>query len=179
MKAPQEIKDSAADFGRFVQLQELFFDSETKLAALQVDADKTLAGVLEAMKRDYVDSKTVRDQAEAELKALALKHPEWKTGETIKTPFGSVEFRHTDKLVVANPERTLGLLDKVVTVGASGLRRTLVELDLEAMERVDAATLELLGATWETTESIKVKPAKIDMGKAAAPATAGTKKGKA
>ncbi|MEI6723955.1 MAG: host-nuclease inhibitor Gam family protein [Betaproteobacteria bacterium] len=179
MKAPTDIKDSAADFGRFVQLQELFFDSETKLAALQVDADKTLAGVLEAMKRDYVDHKTVRDQAEAELKALALKHPEWKTGETIKTPFGAVEFRHTEKLVVANPERTLGLLDKVVgPAGAAGLRRTLVELDVEALERVDATTLDLLGASWETTESLRVKPAKIDMGKASAPATAG-KKGKA
>lgn len=172
---PAAPSPSAADaFGRLVNLQELFFTTETKLVSMQTNVDKELAFWLESIKADYVANKTVRDQAEAEIKALALAHPEWKDGETIKTPFGTIQFRSASKLEVASEERTLATLEITAPEMAAKLTRTETTLNREALESVPDETLELLGVKRVTTTSITVKPARVDLGKAANPKTVKT-----
>lgn len=162
---------TADAFGRLVNLQELFFTTETKLTSMQANVDTALALWLETIKGDYVANKTIRDQAEAEIKALALAHPEWKDGETIKTPFGTIQFRSASKLDVASEERTLATLEITAPEMAAKLTRTETTLNREALESVPDETLELLGVKRVTTTSITVKPARVDLGKAANPKT--------
>ena len=166
--------DSASDFAQLVQMQELFFESETTLNALQSDMDKILSAALETLKKKYIDNKVIRDQSEAAIKALAMKHPEWKSGQTIKTPFGVVEFRKSQRLEVASEPRAMELIQGLREHPEEFINIT-KELDLEALERLDDTVLEALGIARVNTEKITVKPAKFDMGKAAAPATVSTK----
>lgn len=173
--APTPMATTNADaFGRLVNLQELFFATETKLASLQTDIDTALANWLAAVKPIYVAHKTTRDEAEAEIKALAMAHPEWKDGETIKTPFGTIQFRSASKLEVTSEERTLATLELTAPEMAEKLTRTETTLNREALETVPDETLELLGVKRVTTTSITVKPARVDLGKAANPKTVKT-----
>lgn len=165
---------SADDFSRLVNLQELFLNTENMLASLQVAVDDLLAVSLKNAKDDYVAHKTIRDQAEAEIKALAAAHPEWKDGETIKTPFGTIQFRSASKLEVTSEERTLATLELTAPEMAEKLTRTATTLNREALETVPDETLVLLGVKRVTTTSITVKPARVDLGKSANPKTVKT-----
>jgi hypothetical protein len=177
-----QTRTTAEAFGRLVNLQELYLATEIKLAEMQSTFDAAFADGLAGINEDYIAHKTTRDEAEVEIKSLAAAHPEWKDGETIKTPFGTIQFRHTSKLEVANEERTLGTLALTAPEMAEKLTRTETTLNREALESLPDETLELLGVKRTTTSSITVKPARVDLGKAANPKTAKaekTPKGKA
>ena len=55
---------------------------------------------------------------------------------------------------------------------------TTVELDLEALEKLDDDELAMIGAERVATEKVTVKRAQVDMGKAANPATVKAPKAK-
>lgn len=161
---------SYKDFERLVELQQLFAQSDTALDQVQVDADRALSATTDRAKQSYAAAKTLRDEAEAEIRTLVGRHPEWLDGRTIRTPYGSIEFRKSSKLEVASDEATVALIDAIYTrPGATHrpdqLVRTVREPNLEVLDTLSDDELKKVGIVRKSTESITVKRAKVELGK--------------
>lgn len=165
-----QVQQCSADFVQLLELQQLFADADAQFNAVQSAADANLLAILDGAKTQYAGAKAIRDAAEAEIKALAAKHPEWIDGRSIKTPFGSIDLRSSTKIVVANPEATIALIDAIYSRPGSEwtpdkLVRTAREPNLEALDVLSDEQLAKIGARRESTESLTVKRAKVDLGK--------------
>lgn len=163
--------DTTKDFARLVELQQLFTESDAAFDTIQLTCDRKVAALLDTQKEGWAAAKVVRDQAEAEIKALVERHPEWKDGETVKTPFGSVQFRGGTKIEIPNPEATIAIIDSVYSKPESPWRpeqlvRTIREPNLETLEALDDSELQKLGCRRVSTQSITVKRMKVDLAKA-------------
>lgn len=161
---------SEADFQRLISLQQLFSEADAKFDRIQAKVDDLLRVSIDGEKSEYAAAKSVRDEAEAEIKVIVGRHPEWLDGRSIKTPFGSVEFRSGSKIVVANPEATVALIDAVHGRPGSEwkpdqLVRTERTPNLDALHVLTDDQLAKIGARREKTESVTVKRAKVDLGK--------------
>lgn len=156
-----------------ISLLAVFTDADNRLNKIQTQANEALIDTLDGAKREFAELQAARDGAEAEIKDLAKRHPEWCDGRTIKTPYGTVKFTRTTSLEIANPEVTLALIkaspDAEFRVRAI---RTIEEPAKEALEALDEASLAKLAVRRVATDSITVKAAKVDMGKAGKPAAA-------
>lgn len=157
-------------FQRLVELQQLFAQSDTALDEVQINADRALSATTDRAKQSYAAAKALRDEAEAEILALVARHPEWLDGRTIKTPYGQIEFRKSEKLEVASDEATVALIDAIYTrPGATHrpeqLVRTVRKPNLEVLGTLSDDELKKVGIVRKETESITVKRAKVDLGK--------------
>lgn len=159
-----------ADFQRLISLQQLFSEADAKFDRIQAKVDDVLRVSIDCEKAEYAAAKSVRDEAEAEIKLIVGRHPEWLDGRSVKTPFGSVEFRAGSKIVVANEEATVALIDAVHGRPGSEWRpdqlvRTERTPNLDALHVLSDDQLAKIGARREKTESVTVKRAKVELGK--------------
>lgn len=155
-----------------ISLLAVFTEAEIRLALIQGRANEALMDTLDGAKKEFAELQAARDGAEAEIKDLAKRHPEWCDGRTIKTPYGTVKFTRTTSLEIPNPEVTLTLI-KASSDAEFRARavRVIEEPAKEALENLDDEALAKLGVKRVVSDSITVKPAKVDMGKAGKPAT--------
>lgn len=156
-----------------IDLLAVFTDADNRLAKIQTQANEALIDTLDAAKKEYAELQAARDGAEREIKDLAQRHPEWLAdSRTIKTPYGSVKFTETTSLEIPNPEVTLTLIRALPDDELKNrLIRTVEEPAREAMETMKDDELASLGVRRVKTDSVSVKAARVEMGKAGKPGT--------
>lgn len=159
----------ANPFARLIELQTAFTEADNKLAAIEAEIQPKVAAVVESQKTAWTDARAQRDEAEREIRALAERHPEWMDGQSIKTPFGSIQFRDSKKLEIPNPDATVALIRHLVTDEKLRDLALKVQVDprVEVLETFETSFLAKLGVNRVATTSITVKPAKVDMAKEA------------
>ena len=165
------------DYSNLANLLSVHTEAAIRLAEIQSQADSTLMESLDELKPEHVQAQTALEESEAAIKLLAKSHPEWMDGRSIKTPYGTVRFTRSTKIEVANEEATITLIRATYLDGADVYLRVATELNLETLELLPEADLAKLGLSRVTTDSVSVKPAKVDMGKASkakGPKAAGT-----
>jgi hypothetical protein len=165
--------EATADFQNAVQLLALLTDVSNRLGALENEANDELLEILDQKRPDYAELQAKLNDIERGLELLALKHQEWfAVKKTIKTPYGVMRFRSSTKLEVPNEEATLAKLelmeakDQEGSFRASLYTREEKTLNLEALEKLDDATLLRLGVKRVKEEKFSATPAKLEMGKA-------------
>ncbi|ODU25020.1 MAG: hypothetical protein ABS95_01185 [Verrucomicrobia bacterium SCN 57-15] len=186
MKATKKIKiPITEDFQEMINLLAVYTDANNRLAALQTEANDNLMLWLDESKVEYAKLQETLTKAEAAIEGIVRRHPEWfQEKKSIKTPFGTVKSTSTPKLVIPNEEATmvrLQLKAERSQIAAEAARaegkdvpifddkafvRTKQELDREALEKLEDHELAELGISRIKEESVSVKPATLDMGKA-------------
>lgn len=161
------MKDSPESFTNLVNLLSVYTEASIRLAELQSSADTQLMEAVDEQRPDYVRAQTALEESEKAIKDLAQAHPEWLDGRTIKTPYGSIRFTKSTKLEIPNPEATIALINSYFPGDlADAFQRVTTEPNVETLETLPDEDLARLGISRVTTDSISVKPAKVDMGKA-------------
>jgi hypothetical protein len=164
-----------------IGLLAVFTEADNRLTKIQTQANEALIDTLDGAKKEYAELQAARDGAEAEIKDLAKRHPEWLAdSRTIKTPYGTVKFTETTSLEIPNPEVTLTLIKHLPDAELrERLIRTVEEPAKEALEAMKDDELAALGVRRIKTDSVTVKAAKVEMGKAGKPGTTKETKAKA
>ena len=171
--AADPLAGSADSFLHFVELQRRYDAIANRLDELEAGANRTLETTLGATAGEYAALRVDLEALERQLSTLAAAHPEWREGQSIRTPLGKVEFRRASRLLPANPTASLLLIESLVGPHSQvdqlrGWRPEqfiVVEksLKLEALEALDDPTLRMLGIERIRSETISVKPARIDL----------------
>lgn len=167
---------AAANFKNLVDLMAIMAEGSARMGELENGLQQDWIDLVDARKKDYASLQFDIGQAEEAIEHLALTNPQWfEKAKTLKTPYGSVSFRKTRKLEVPNEEVSILLLEQL---GQDGLPfvRTAKALNLEALEKLDDKELERLRIKRVTTESLSIKPTKVDLGKAVKQALKAEKK---
>lgn len=159
--------NSADSYANLVNLLAVYTEASIRLTELQAAADSTLMEALDESKPEYVQARTAVEQAEEAIKELAKAHPEWMTGRAIKTPYGTVKFTRGTRVESLNEEATITLIETVFAERQEAFLRQTTELNLETLATLSDDELALIGMRRVTEDSVSVKPAKVDMGKAA------------
>lgn len=161
---------TAQDFAKFVDLQQLHTSTYNRLQKLEVTMNEDSQKAAEKHSADYVVLQEDFSKLDAELKAFFEKFPEWRGDKkSVTTPFGSVEQRTVVEIEITKPQVTValikarGLTDKDFT--AADFLHVEEKPNIEALERLDDAQLAALGAQRVRRESVTVKPAKVSVAK--------------
>jgi hypothetical protein len=172
---PAPLPIDSEDFKHLVDLVALYTDASNSIKSLEADANAEFLEILDDKKPTYAKLQAVLTDSETALEALALKHPEWfQTRKSIKTPYGTVKLTKSTKLSVKNEELSIVLIERALenSVGKPNyhplaeLLRTRIELNLEALEKLDDDVLKAFKIQRIVTDNFSVVPAEIDMGKA-------------
>lgn len=155
-------------FANLVKLLAVYSEATIRLSEMQAATDSALMEALDESQGDYVTAQTAVEQAEAAIKELAKAHPEWMTGRAIKTPYGTVKFTRSTRVEAKDDAMSIILIQQCFPPEEAGayLRRT-TELNLETLATLSDDDLALIRMCRVTEDSVSVKPAKVDMGKAA------------
>jgi len=161
-----------------VNLLAVYSEASNRLDELEASANGSLLELIDAHKTEYAQLQHTLAQTETALEVIALSHPDWfsEKRRSIKTPYGTVKFHASIKLEVKNEEVTLLLLDKLAQENPEFKRvdyvRAHEELNIEALEKLDDATLKKLRIDRVPNDNFSVVAAKVDMGKAVKEAVA-------
>lgn len=164
------IQENTQDFARLVELLQKHSSGTNDLAKLETEMSRLSLNAASARLTDYVVLQEQNAAVEAEIKVLFEKHPEWR-GEkkSVATPFGSVEQRSTTELQIDNPVMTLALIraraNRDDFFCAGDYIHVEESPDKEALEKLSDEELEELAVKRVKTESITVKPAKVNAAK--------------
>jgi hypothetical protein len=158
------------DFARLTELQQQFNDTDNKLGALEVAMNEKSQAAAKPFAADYVVLQELKVAIDAEIKVLFAKHPEWRDGKSVKTPFGEVNQRTVTELELPNPAMTVALL-KAEALHNPNFKledylRISAEPNLEALESLSDEALAKLGVQRVRREQVTVKPAKMSVAKA-------------
>jgi len=163
---PKTETAKAEDYKNLVDLLAIVAEGTARLGELENGLQQDYIDLVDARRKDYTQLQYAIGKAEESIEALALSNPAWfEKSKTLKTPYGSVAFRRSSKLDVKNEEVSILLLEQL---GQDGLPfiRTAKALNLEALEKLDDSELERLRIKRVSSESLTIKPAKVDLGKA-------------
>jgi phage host-nuclease inhibitor protein Gam len=168
---------------QFSELNAALESAEAEIKTVQLAAARELLP-------KHAAAKVALSDLEAKLKRLSETYyeelfPEDKK-RTHATPFGSLQFRRSTSLVVEDEEKAmlkikLACVDELAAE-ANGhkprfaeeqLVRTKEELNLEALEKLDDATLAAFGISREKKENFKVLPFEMKADKPAKKMKAG------
>jgi len=160
-------------FNEFVKLQSEHSELSNQLARIETQATERYQALIDKHTALYAKLTTRLSEVEDQLIAMALAHPEWRTGRSVKTPFGTATFKKSSKLEFASLEAVLLLIDKNVGPKSlfEGLRaytpenfkRVTTELNLEALEALGEFELARLGITRTVTDNVTIKPLKVSV----------------
>ena len=159
---------TSADYKNLIDLLAVFSEAKQRLAALELDAQSEFTGIIDEARKPYTDAQIAVTQSEAAIVAIAEAHPEWFAARrSLKTPYGTVSVRKTTKLAIPNEEATILLIkQRFDGEKAADFVRSAEALDLEALEKLDDRELKALRIKRVTDDSISLREAKIDLGKA-------------
>lgn len=174
-----ETKESVNEFAEFCTLLHLFTDITNRLNNVCQASNAAYAKAVQVSAVDYATLTTTLKEAEDKLVNLAAAHPEWKDGESVKTPFGSVQFKNSLKFQIKNPETVIFLIKTRVGPKSdveefrrfvpADFIRTTEEPNLETLGALDDAHLAKLGLLRTRSTSITIKAADVDIAKATKP----------
>lgn len=168
------------DFKNMINLLSVYTAAHNALTGLEHNNNEQYLEIVDDKINDYAQLQKSLTEAETSLEIITRKHPEWfKTSQSIKTPYGTVQFRESTKLVVENPEVSILLIrhreesdardeqkKPEEKFKATNYVRTEEKLNLEALEGMTDVELAELRIKRIPSDNFSVKPAKIDMGKA-------------
>lgn len=162
----------SADFANLVTLISMGADADARLGELQNDLNQAWIDLVDARRKDYAELQQVKATAERAIQDACEMHPEWfAKARSLKTPYGSVNFRRGSKLEVKNEEASIILLEQLGSESEAFIRQE-KHLDLEALEKLPDSELERIRIRRVETESFSIRYAKPDLGKAVAAAVA-------
>lgn len=152
------------DYANLVDLLGIAAVADQRLAEMQTDLDDAMIAAVDDRRAEYVEHQAKLAAAIESIETIVRRHPEWfaKT-KTLKTPYGSVRSTSSSPLKVASEQSTIRLIKAAGR--ADEFIRTKEELDKDALEKLTADQLAEFGLSRESKETIKITPAKIDMGK--------------
>jgi hypothetical protein len=168
----QLLDDNCSDFRDLLDCLAIYAEATARLEELENDMQQAFLDLVDARRRDYAGLQEALSKSAAAVEAAAVLHPEWfAKAKSVKTPYGTVGFRTTTKLEIPNEAVTLALLERDGRDAAPFVTTT-VRLNLEALETMDDAELARLKIRRVKTESFRITPARVEMGKAVARAEA-------
>jgi hypothetical protein len=164
--APSESADA---FARFLDWQRRHEVANAKIAGLEREITAVL-GEAVALRADAIaQARNEAAVAERRITQLAVAHPEWREGKSIRSPLGRVEFRNVHRLHPIHAEASVLLIETLVGPDSphESLRGWRPEhllavekrLRLEVLEALPDGDLHLLGIRRLRNEIVTVKPA--------------------
>src|SRR6185312_3476620 len=118
--------------------------------------------------KEYAQYQQAMTQAETAAEVIARAHPEWFTArKSIKTPYGTAKLTKASRLESSNEEATVKLLRAEERANpefkADDFIRKQEVPNLEALERLDDATLGRFMVKRVVEDKFSVSPASVDM----------------
>jgi Bacteriophage Mu Gam like protein len=165
------VDESSAEYKTMVDLLAVYTEAENRLAELQTEANRDFMECIDEHRPEYAQLQTILANTESALELLALKHPEWfGDRQSVKTPYGSVKFRRSSVIEATNAELSLVLIEqeaeKDEAFKLADYTRTKREINFEAFEKSDDATLAKFRLKRVEKSNFSVEAAKVNMGKA-------------
>jgi len=160
------------EYKNFLDLLALHAEASNRLELLAAQAQDQLIGLIDNSREEYAELQAKILEVEPLLEQIARQHPEWfpENRKSIKTPYATVSFRSSTKLSIANEEASILLVQKHCTEEEQERYiRKEERLNLDALRGLSDDRLKALRIERVPDENFNVKPAKLDLGKAAAP----------
>lgn len=161
--------ENTDQYKNLVDLLAVYAECTNRLEILQSEIHSGLIEIIDDKRKEYAETQAALSQAESAIEQIATSHPEWfsEKRRSIKTPYGTVSFRRSTKLDVANEEASIILIEQLCDEDAAAqLIRQEKALNLEALEKLSDAELKQYRIRRVTEDNCSVKAAKIDLGKA-------------
>lgn len=184
-------------YEQFVSLLREYSEACHRLAAIEIRMNARALQAAETVRVPYTTLTEEIALLELRLEEICRENPTWFAAiKKLKTPYGEASLTKVTNLVVLDEDITLRLLAREQFRSIERRReqertgqpledefdpelymRRKVELNKEALEALDDATLARLGISREERQSFSVKPTKVDMGKLAKQAAAAAVEG--
>lgn len=167
----EPVDQNSSDFKNMVDLLAVFSEASNRLAEIEATGNKELLELLDSHRADYAEAQEAATKAEAALEVIARRNPGWfQNARSVKTPYGVLKFHEGTSLKIDNEEATLAKLE-LHAERNKGFKlddyiHTHKKPNKEALEKLDDATLRMLGVVRVPDDNFSAKPAKVDMGKA-------------
>lgn len=172
-KTPQDPKS----YENLINLQSVHSAAHARMTEIEAELKAKWLETVDSYRKEYGQLQESIVTSEESIEHIATIHPEWfEKSRNLKTPYGTVQFRRTTKLEVANEEVSIALLEQI---GEEGLPFLIPskKLNLEALEKMEDEELARIKIKRVITDNCTVKPAKIDLGKATKAAAKVAKEG--
>lgn len=171
MKKQTPIDQTSAEYKNMLDLQSVHAAANNDLKELEAEINDEMLTQIDFRRDRYAQLQKAIADSEASLELIAVQHPQWfGDKKSLKTLYGSLEFKSSRSLEVANAELSLALIE------AEAIRngdfdpilytRREITLNLEALGELDDATLAKFKIKRVEKNNFTVKPAKVDLGKA-------------
>ena len=159
---------TSEDFKNLVDLMALNCEATARMDELENGLNQDWIDCVDARRKDYAELQLAIGQSEQAIEDLVILNPQWfEKVKTLKTPYGSVSLRKSTRLEVASPEVTIALLEGICGANDEAFFiRTEKTLNLEALETMSDLELARIKVKRISSESLSIKPAKPDLGKA-------------
>lgn len=166
-KKNKELIPATEDFTDLLDAVAIYSEATNRLATIQAEIDQIVIDAIDARRKDFADFQAAQASAEQAVEILATRNRDawFSQKKTLQTPYGSVSFRSAKSLEIGNEELTIALVERSPDSDLYLRRET--SLNKEALDTLDDTSLESLRIRRVTRESCTIKPAKIDIGKAA------------
>jgi hypothetical protein len=161
----------SADFKELIELLSLVSQASNKLGTMEAATNKEVFEMLEAKMPEFTLLQGTLTEAENKIKEICIKNPGWfSVKKTLATPYGSVKSHSSTVLETENEDVSIVLLEREAEINKefkpADFLRQQKKLNLESLERLTDAELARFRIKRVPKETINVKPAKLDMGKA-------------
>lgn len=161
--------DTLAAYNNLSELVAIVADEDAKVQELDARVNETLRLEVDDVRAEITESQANIKQAEEAAEVICAKNRKWFGGkQSLNLPHGTCTFRESTSLNVPSEPTSITLVRAVLGPDADKYVRTVETLDLEALEKLDDATLTKLGITRVKKETFSVKPRKVDLGKVVA-----------
>lgn len=166
-KKNKELIPATEDFTDLLDAVAIYAEATNRLATIQAEIDQIVIDAIDARRKDFADFQSAQAAAEQAIEILATRNRDtWFTQKkTLQTPYGAVSFRSATSLEIPNEELTIALVERDPDSDLYLRRET--SLNKEALDTLDDIALASLRIQRVTTEKCSIKPAKVDIGKAA------------
>lgn len=162
---PSELDPTS--YANLVNLLSVFTEAESRMKELEAKLQDQYLSFVDDVRDEYATLQQQLADTEEAVEELAILNPQWFAKQrSVKTPYGTVSFRRTTKLVIKNEEATIILIEQLPEEEQAKFLRVKKELNLEALEDLDDVELKKLRITRDTSDACKVAAAKLDLGKA-------------
>lgn len=157
--------DNNPEYQNLVNLLAILSEANSRNAALQAQINQEYLDLVDVHRLEYSVNQKIIADTESAIETIVRRHPEWLSKrKTLKTPYGEVKSTCFPKLDVPSEEASIRLIK--VSNRETDFIRTKEELDKEALEKLSDEELSKFGITRRPSESITIKPAEVELGKA-------------
>jgi len=168
MTKTAEMPETSGDYKNLIDLLAVYAGADSRLKAMASEVQESLLETVDERRKEYAELQAAMTDAETAMEIIARRHPEWfASARSIKTPYGVVKFHASAKLVAANEEASIVLIEsKCDDEEKAKYLRTETTLNLEALKTLSDAQLKQFRIERVEDDNFSVKASTIDLGKA-------------